>query len=96
MNQLTSADSPGIYTATGDGIVGIIEIKADGHTVIAWLLHEVADDDDSYPEDEWPGGPIVGLHLTVGEPGILQGAGTIGDVELGVIRTITKLSPRVS
>jgi len=63
MNQLTSADSPGIYTATGDGTVGIIEIGADGHTVIAWLLHEVADDDDQrYPEAEWPGGPISGSH----------------------------------
>ncbi|MEB0303862.1 MULTISPECIES: hypothetical protein [unclassified Cryobacterium] len=96
MNQLTSADSPGIYTATGDGTVGIIEIGADGHTVIAWLLHEVADDDDSYPEDERPGGPINDLNLTIGEPGILHGAGTIGDAELGVIVTITKLSPRVA
>lgn len=95
MKQLTSADTPGIYTAAGTDTVGIIEISADVHTVIAWLLHEVAEDDDTYPDDEWPGGRINDLSLAIGEPGVLHGTGTIGDVELGTIVTITKLRPRV-
>ncbi|MDY7540893.1 hypothetical protein [Cryobacterium sp. 5B3] len=96
LNQLASTNSPGIYTATGDGAFGIIEIGAGGHTLITWLMHEVADDDDRYTDAEWLGGPILDLNLTVGEPGILHGDGTTGDAELGIIRTIKKLSPRVT
>lgn len=47
MDHLTITNSPGIYTASGT--VTIIEISAS-HTVIAWLLHEAADDD----------GPVAG------------------------------------
>ncbi|MEC5148813.1 hypothetical protein [Cryobacterium sp. GrIS_2_6] len=95
MNELTSTAIPGIYTAAGDDTVAIIEITES--QTIAWLLHEVADDDDgSCPEAEWPGGPILDLQLTVGERGILHGAGTIGDAELGVIVNITKLNARVA
>ncbi|TFB96284.1 MULTISPECIES: hypothetical protein [unclassified Cryobacterium] len=94
MKQLTSADTPDIYTAAGAGTVAVVEID-ESQTVVTWRLREVADDDDSSPESEWPGGPINDLHLTVGKPGTLHGAGTIGDAELGIIRTITKLSPRV-
>jgi hypothetical protein len=93
MNQITSTAAPGIYTATGAGTIVIVEINGP-HSVIACLLREVSDDDDPDLESEWPGGPINELSLTVGEPGILHGASTIGDAELGVIGAITKISVR--
>jgi len=95
MNELTSTAETGIYTATGAGTIAIVEIDGP-HALVAWLLREVSDDDDQDSESEWSGGPILGLQLTVGEPGVLHGAGAIGDVELGTIVTITKLSPRVT
>ncbi|WBM80665.1 hypothetical protein KIV56_04510 [Cryobacterium breve] len=95
MDELTSTSTPGIYTATGAGTIAIVEI-AGPHALVAWLLREVSDDDDDQDsESEWPGGPINDLSLTIGAPGILHGVGNVGDTELGIVRTITKLRPRV-